>query len=95
MDKNMVSKIWAGKFTANTHLFQFQLKLSCKHVDFECRYIRTHSEGAGDSLKFYTWAILPFSHQNTSIEFTILSTSECFGVYSMKPSDALQNERKI
>ena len=44
----MVSKVWVGMSTTNVHLLQFKIQSHFqKNVDFECRYIRTHSEGKG------------------------------------------------
>ena len=48
MVNNMVSKsqVEVGMSTTNVHLLQFKIQSHFqKNVDFECRYIRTHSEG--------------------------------------------------
>ena len=45
MDNNMVSKIWVGMSSTNIHLLKFKIQSHLQNnVDFECLYIRTHSE---------------------------------------------------
>ena len=47
--------------------FKIQSHLQ-KKVNFECRYIRSHSEEKMSKISNITFAILPFSHPNTSIK---------------------------
>ena len=44
MDNIIVSKILVGMSTTNIDLLQSKFKVTCKNGDFECRYIRTHTE---------------------------------------------------
>ena len=44
------------------------------NVDFECQYMRTHTEEKSYKISNITFTILPFSHKNTFI--AILSTLE-------------------
>ena len=39
--------------------------VTCKNGDFECWYIWAHSEEKSSKISNITFAILPFSHQNT------------------------------
>ena len=41
-----------------------EFKVTCKNADFECRYIRTHTEKETSKISNVTLAILPFSHKN-------------------------------
>ena len=60
MDNNMVSKIWVGMPTTNIHLLQFKIQSHCKNADFECQYIRTHTEENPSEISNITVTILPF-----------------------------------
>ena len=45
IDDNMVSKIWVGMSSTNTHLLLNKIQSHLKNADFECRYkFRTHTE---------------------------------------------------
>ena len=96
--------IWWAKFELECLLmisiyFNSIFKVTCKNGDFECQYIRTHSEEKSSEISNITFAILPFSHQN------ILTKLPSWVLWSLlllvKISDALQNssflpkERKI
>ena len=59
----IVSKIWVGMSTTNIHLLPFS---HLQKRGLECRYIRTHTEEKLSKISNITFAILPFSHANTS-----------------------------
>ena len=62
--------IWWAKFELECLLLIFiyfnpKFKVTCKNGNFECRYIKTHSKEKTSKIYNNTFAILPFSHQNT------------------------------
>ena len=69
--------------------FNSKFKVTYKNGDFKCRYIRTHSEEKPSKIFNITFAILPFSHQNTLTK--LLSWVLWSLLLLMKPSEALQN----
>ena len=52
-----VTKICVRKSTTNIHS---KCKVTCKNVDFECRYIRTYTKEKPPKMSNITFAILPF-----------------------------------
>ena len=53
--------------TTNIHLYSnSKFKVTCKNADFEYQYIRSHTEEKRSEISDVTFAILPFSHENTS-----------------------------
>ena len=69
--------------------FNSKFKVTCKNGDFECRYIRTHSEEKTSKISNIAFVILPFSHQNV---LTKLPSWVLWNLFLlMKPPDALQN----
>ena len=63
-------------------------KVTCKNVDFNCRYIGTHTKEKPSRIS--NIAILPFYQEKYSNWMAILSTLESI-ILLMKPLDALQN----
>ena len=60
-----ISWIWWAKFELQCLLLTFihsnsKFNVTWKNVDFECRYIRTHSEEKPSKISNITFAILPF-----------------------------------
>ena len=61
MKVERVSKIWVRMSTTNISLLQFRISSSeNEDVDFECRYIRTHTKEKPCKISDITLAILPF-----------------------------------
>ena len=65
MDNNMVGKIWVEMSTTNIHLLQFKIQNHLQKWDFECQNVRSHSKENPSKISNITFAILPFSYQNT------------------------------
>ena len=88
MDNSVVSKHELEFLLLILIYFDLKFKVFCKNGDFEFRYIKTHSEEKPSEISNITFAILPFSHQNTSTKLP----SWVFWslLLLMEPSDALQ-----
>ena len=65
MNNNMVSKIRVGVSTSNIHLLISKFKVTCINGNFECHYVRTHSEEKTSKISSITFVIFLFSHKNT------------------------------
>ena len=62
----MVRKIGVGMFTLLVFIYSnSKFKVTWKNVNFECQYIRTHSEENPSNISDIVFATLPVSHQNT------------------------------
>ena len=64
MNNNMVSKMSVGMSTTNIHLLNSKFKATFKSVDFESRYIRTHTKDKPSKISNITFAILPIFNIN-------------------------------
>ena len=55
-------KFWrVGKSTTDIHLLQFKIQVTCKNPNFECWYIKNHTEEKSFKISNIKLAILPFS----------------------------------
>ena len=80
MDNNMVSKIWVGISTTVLifHYSSWKFKVTWKYVNFECQYIRTHSEEKRFKISNITFAILPVFIKILKLPYWILIESTTF-----------------
>ena len=89
MENNMVSKIEWECLLLIFIYFNSKLKVTCNNRDFKCQNIRTHSEEKPSKISNITFAILPFSYQNT---LNKLPSRVLWSLLLLiKPSDLLQN----
>ena len=58
--------------TTNIHLLQFKIQSHLENMNFECRYIRIHTEEKASEISNITFATLPFPILNTAIASWIL-----------------------
>ena len=94
LKSNQRITIWCAKFELECLLLIFiyssaKFKVTCKNVNFECEYIRTHSEENRLKISNFTFAILPFCHQNTLTQLP--SRVLWILLLLLKPSDAPSN----
>ena len=73
--------IWWGKFELECLLIIFiylnpKCKVTCKNVDFECRFIKTHFEEKSLKFVLFLSPLIFFSHLNSLTNLAILSSLE-------------------
>ena len=101
----MVSKIWGGMSTTIL-IFIYsnsKFKVTCRNVDFESRYIRTHTEEKPSKIsnitfvilhfsyiKYFYWIAIPSTFESTSLDKTMRCASKWFILTQKAKSRARQ-----